>query len=84
MMSNSDFFDELETMSLETRKEYLDQRLSQTIDYAYRNAPAAKAILDRAGITPADIQTVKDLEKLPGIGTQLAANMKQQARKKRQ
>lgn len=27
---------------------------------------------------------LKDLEKLPGIGTQLAANMKQQARKKRQ
>ncbi|MCK5397101.1 MAG: ski2-type helicase, partial [Thermoplasmata archaeon] len=27
---------------------------------------------------------LKELEKLPGIGTQLAANMKQQARKKRQ
>ncbi|MFC2122786.1 phenylacetate--CoA ligase family protein [Bacteroidota bacterium] len=64
-MSNSDFFDELETMSPETRKEYLGQRLSQTIDYAYRNAPAAKAIMDKAGVTPADIRTVKDLEKLP-------------------
>ncbi|MBU2608144.1 MAG: AMP-binding protein, partial [Chloroflexi bacterium] len=64
IMSTSDFFDELEIMSPEARKEYLDQRLSQTIDHAYCNAPAAKAILDRAGVTPADIRTVKDLEKL--------------------
>jgi len=64
-MSTSDFFDELETMSPEARKAYLDQRLSQAIDHACHNTPAAKAILDRAGVTPADIRTVKDLEKLP-------------------
>ncbi len=64
-MTDSDFFDELETMSPEARKEYLDQRLSQAIDHAYRNAPAARAIMERAGVTPVDIRTVKDLEKLP-------------------
>jgi len=60
-----DFFDELETMPIETREGYLNQRLSQTVDHAYHNAPAVKAIFDKAGVSPAEIRTVKDLEKLP-------------------
>ena len=60
-----EFFDELEVMPAEAREKYLDQKLSQAVDYAYRNAPAAKQILDRAGVSPAEIRTVKDLEKLP-------------------
>ena len=60
-----EFFDELEIMPPETRKEYLNQRLRQTVRHAYRNAPATKEIFDKAGVSPADIQTVKDLEKLP-------------------
>jgi len=63
--SKGEFFDELEIMPPETRQEYLDQRLRQTIDYAYHNAPAVKAILDRAGVSPNEIRTLKDLEKLP-------------------
>jgi len=60
-----EFFDELEVMPAELRDRYLNQRLSQAVDHAYRNAPAAKEILDRAKVSPAEIRTVKDLEKLP-------------------
>jgi len=60
-----EFFDELELMPAKKREKYLNQRLSQTIDRAYRNAPAVKEIFDRAGVSPAQIRTVKDLERLP-------------------
>ncbi len=60
-----EFFDELEIMPAEARQIYLSQGLSQTIDHAYRHAPAAKEMLDRAGVSPAEIRTIKDLERLP-------------------
>ena len=60
-----DFFDELEIMPPETREKYHNQQLSQTVEHAYRHAPAVKAIFDKAGISPDQIGTVKDLEKLP-------------------
>ena len=60
-----EFFDELEVMPTEVREKYLNQRLSQAVDYAHRNAPAAREILDRAEVSPAEIRTIKDLEKLP-------------------
>jgi len=60
-----EFFDELEIMSAAEREDYLNQRLAETVAHDYRHAPAAKEILDKAGITPDQIRTVKDLEKLP-------------------
>ncbi len=60
-----EFFDELETMSPSVRREYLDQRLSQAVDHAYQHSPAAANLFDRAGVSPDQIRTVKDLEKLP-------------------
>ncbi|MFQ6122879.1 MAG: phenylacetate--CoA ligase family protein, partial [Dehalococcoidales bacterium] len=62
-----EFFDELETMTAEAREKYFNQRLSQTIDHAYRHAPVVKEIFDKAGVSPDQIRTVKDLEKLPII-----------------
>jgi len=62
-----EFFDELEVMPTEVRENYLNQGLSQAVDYAYRNAPAAKEILDTAKVSPAEIRTIRDLEKLPII-----------------
>jgi len=61
----NEFFDELEVMPAETREKYLNQRLSQTIDHAYHHAPAVKEIFDKAGVSPAEIRTIKDLERLP-------------------
>ncbi|MFC1915764.1 phenylacetate--CoA ligase family protein [Chloroflexota bacterium] len=62
---SDEFFDELETMPADTRAKYLNQRLSQTMDHAYRHAPAVQKIFNKAGISPDQIRTVKDLEKLP-------------------
>ena len=60
-----EYFDELEVMSSEAREEYLNRRLRKAVGHAYRNASATREIFDRAGVKPAQIRTVKDLEKLP-------------------
>ena len=60
----SEFFDKLEIMPAETRVKYQNERLSQTVDHAYRHAPATKEIFDKAGVSPDQVRTVKDLEKL--------------------
>lgn len=60
-----EFFDELEIMPTKKREEYLAKRLQQTVNYAYRNAPSTKEIFDRAKVSPSEIRTIKDLEKLP-------------------
>jgi phenylacetate-CoA ligase len=43
----------------------MDRRLRSTVAYAYRHAPAARELLDQAGVKPPDIRTVADLAKLP-------------------
>ena len=60
-----EFFDELEVMRAEERRKYQDEQLSQVVAYAYSNAPAAKELFDKAGVSPNLIRTVKDLELLP-------------------
>jgi phenylacetate-CoA ligase len=59
------FFDGEETRPPAERQLWLEKKLRATISNAYKNAPAAKSIMDKAGIRPADIKTLKDLEKLP-------------------
>ncbi len=62
-----EFFDELEIMPAEVREKYLNQKLSQTVDHAYRHAPVVREVFDKAGVSPAQIRTIKDLERLPII-----------------
>ncbi|HEX74323.1 MAG TPA: phenylacetate--CoA ligase [Dehalococcoidia bacterium] len=62
-----EFFDELEIMPAEVREKYLNQRLSETVHHAYRHAPIVREIFDKAGVSPTQIRTTKDLEKLPII-----------------
>ena len=62
-----EYFDELEIMSPATREKYLNEKLAETVDHAYCHAPAIKGIFDKAGVSPAQIRTIKDLEKLPII-----------------
>ena len=63
---SSGFFKKaLETMPSRKRAEYLNRRLRGIIQYAYRHSPAIRAKLNSAGLTPKDIQTIKDLQKLP-------------------
>ncbi|MDX1995103.1 MAG: phenylacetate--CoA ligase family protein [bacterium] len=42
-----------------------DARVRDQIAHAYAKAPAIKGILDAAGVTPADIQSAADLNKIP-------------------
>jgi phenylacetate-CoA ligase len=60
-----EFFDKLEIMDAETRRRFQDRRLRRAVDYAYNHALATREILDSAGVSPALVRTVKDLEKLP-------------------
>jgi phenylacetate-CoA ligase len=43
----------------------VDEKLRQIIIHAYANAPAVKGMMDRAGVSPDDIQTVSDLDRIP-------------------
>ena len=43
----------------------VSERLTHIIQHAYANAPAVKSILDAAGVSPDDIQTLADLDKIP-------------------
>jgi phenylacetate-CoA ligase len=60
-----EYYDDRETMLPEVREQYLNDRLSTTILHAYNHAPAVKSLLDKTGVKPAEIRTVKDLAKLP-------------------
>src|SRR3989304_9128659 len=55
----------LETMSQKKRLEYLNQKLRGIIQYAYKHSIAFKNKMDAVRLKPKDIQTIKDLEKIP-------------------
>jgi len=55
----------LETMPPKRRMEYLNRRLRGIIQHAYKHSIAFKNKLDSVGLKPKDIQTIKDLEKIP-------------------
>ena len=57
--------DSKERMPPEERENWLNQRLAQIMEYAYKNAPAIKDKFDKAGVAPSEIRSVKDLGKLP-------------------
>jgi phenylacetate-CoA ligase len=61
------YFDETETITPEARERLQNENLYQAIGYAYRNAPFTRGLLDKAGVRPFSIRTVKDLEMLPII-----------------
>jgi phenylacetate-CoA ligase len=55
----------LEIMLHKKRLEYLNQKLRGIIQYAYKNSVAFKNRMDSVGLKPKDIQTIKDLERIP-------------------
>jgi len=44
-----------------------EKKLGEIIDFAYKNSPAFKKRLENVGLTPSDIKTIKDLQKIPVI-----------------
>ncbi len=65
--NQDEYFDELEIMPTAEREKYLNQRLSETIEHAYHHAPVVREIFDKAGVSPFQIRSTKDMEKLPII-----------------
>jgi phenylacetate-CoA ligase len=64
--SEAEFYDAAtETMPAEEREKYLNQALIDIINYAYQNARAVKEKMDRAGVRPSQIRSIKDLERIP-------------------
>jgi phenylacetate-CoA ligase len=64
---NGEYFDDLETMPVPDRERYLNQKLVEAVDHAYRSAPTARVMMDNAGVKPADVRSMKDLQRLPII-----------------
>ena len=54
-----------ETMSREEIEAKQLERLKKTVSRVYENVPAYRAKMDEAGVKPEDIQTLKDLRRLP-------------------
>ncbi len=65
MSKENEYFDDLETMPVPDRERYLNRKLAEAVGHAYENAPAARDILDRAGVKPSEIRKMRDLQKLP-------------------
>lgn len=61
------FLDDLETMSRSEREAYQGRRLAEMVRLGFERSSRAKKILTERGLTPADILSAKDLEKLPVI-----------------
>jgi len=54
-----------ECMSVKEKEELQLKRLQVVVKRAYENVPYYRQRLDEAGVTPEEIQTLKDIEKIP-------------------
>ena len=59
--------EKIETLSREEMQALQLKRLQEIVAYAYENVPFYKKKYDEAGVKPADIKTLKDIEKLPFV-----------------
>lgn len=63
--AKSAFYDDREAMTPAARAEHYDAKVRWIVEHAYRNAPGVRVKMDAAGVAPADVRSVKDLEKIP-------------------
>ncbi|OED29602.1 phenylacetate--CoA ligase family protein [Methanosphaera sp. WGK6] len=61
------FNPEKECMTRDEFKELQLRRLKRVVKYAYENVPFYKDLYDKHGVSPDDIQTLDDIQKLPFI-----------------
>ena len=59
------FQKDIECMSRNKMNELQLERLKHTVAYAYEHTPLYRKRLDEVGVKPSDIQSLKDLEKIP-------------------
>lgn len=72
------YFDRLETVSREERRAHQDKRITGMVELGYRKSSRVKRILDELGLTPADVQGVSDLAKLPVISRERVVELQAQ------
>ena len=56
---------EIECASREQILAWQNERLVQTVERVYNNVPYYRSLMEKKGVTPADIRSVDDLKKLP-------------------
>lgn len=56
---------EIECASHEQIRAWQNERLVKTVAHVYKNVPYYRNLMEQKGVTPADIQSVDDLHKLP-------------------
>ena len=59
------FQPEIECASREQIRQWQDERLVKQVKHVYDNVPYYRKKMEEKGVTPADIQSVDDLHKLP-------------------
>ena len=57
--------EKIETMSRDEKKKLQSERLVTLVKRLYENVPFYKKRMDEKGVTPADIQSIEDISKLP-------------------
>ncbi len=57
--------EKIETMPPEDLKNLQSERLKKIATYVYKNCPVYKEKFDKLGVTPSDIQDIRDITKLP-------------------
>src|SRR4030042_76012 len=65
VLTGSPYYDKLETMPYKEKQKYYEEKVRWIVEHANKYAPAIKAKMDQAGVTPSDIKSLKDLEKIP-------------------
>jgi phenylacetate-CoA ligase len=58
-------YSDIETASREGIRDLQNDRLAETVEYAYENVDFYREALDEAGVSPDDIESVEDVSKLP-------------------
>ena len=67
---------ESETWDEKTLVAYQEKRLQALINHCYANIPYYREIFQKNGLTPKDIQTVNDLQKLPFLTKEIVRKRK--------
>lgn len=64
-------FEKSQWLSLEELQQQQEQKLARLVEFCYTNVPYYTRQFTRLGLLPADIRTVRDLEKLPVLNKQI-------------
>ncbi|MBE6935659.1 MAG: phenylacetate--CoA ligase [Ruminococcaceae bacterium] len=64
-MAQNYYQKEIETMSREEMRKLQSEKLVKQVKHVYENVPYYRNLMEEKGVTPADIQSIDDLHKLP-------------------